>query len=213
MSKNIRTRGIIIAIITLGCIVILFGPWNRPKGYKRTPSDFFSPAKLRQNLGENIRLGLDLRGGTHLVMQVQADEYIGAITEGNRQKAISELKKDNIPFTDIKVVANGLLVVETPDTSKQTEIKDKLLPLFGSDVWEAVTSTTPASVSFRLSNPAADQFKREATEQAKTIIEQRIDQFGVAEPTIQLHGRQENHQILVQMPGVDNPERVKELSK
>jgi preprotein translocase subunit SecD len=213
MKKNIRTRSIIIGIITIVTFAILLGPWNKPKGYQRGASDFFNPAKLKQNLSENIRLGLDLRGGTHLVMQVQAEEYIGSMTEGNRQKAVAELKKDNIPYNDVKVPANGLLVVETADTSKHTEIKEKLLPLFGSDVWEATTSASPPSVSFRLNSSAADQFRREATEQAKTIIEQRIDQFGVAEPTIQLHGRQENHQILVQMPGVDNPERVKELIK
>jgi preprotein translocase subunit SecD len=213
MSRNIRTRGIIIGVITLGSLILLFGPWNKPKGYSRSARDFYSPAMLRQNLAENIRLGLDLRGGTHLVMQVQADEYIGSITENNRQQAVSELKKANIPYTDVKVAANGLLVVETPDASKHTEIKDKLLLIFGSDAWEATTSATPPSVSFRLNNSAADFYRRQATEQAKRIIEQRIDQFGVAEPTIQLYGREENHQILVQMPGVDDPQRVKELIK
>jgi preprotein translocase subunit SecD len=213
MSRNIRTRGIIILVIILGSLIMLFGPWNKPKGYSRSASDFFRPARLKQNLAENIRLGLDLRGGTHLVMQVQVDEYIGSITENNRQKAVFELKKADIPYTDVKVAANGLLMVETPDASRHTEIKDKLLPLFGSGDWEATTNATPPSVSFKLNNSAADFYKREATEQAKRIIEQRIDQFGVAEPTIQLYGRQENHQILVQMPGVDDPERVKELLK
>ncbi len=213
MGKNIRTRTLAIVIVTLSCFVILFGPWHKPKEYKRQAADFFRPAKLKQNLSENIRLGLDLRGGTHLLMQVKADEYIGSITESNRQKAVDELRKENIPFKDVKVVANGLLVVETPDASRQTEIKDKLLPRFGSDIWEVTQSDSPPTVSFKLINSAADLFRREATDQAKRIIEQRIDQFGVAEPTIQLHGRQENHQILVQMPGVDNPERVKELLK
>jgi preprotein translocase subunit SecD len=213
VGKNIRTRAIIIGVITLGSLIIMFGPWNKPKGSGRSARDFFSPARLKQNLTENIRLGLDLRGGTHLVMQVQADEYIGGITEGNRQKAVSELKKASIPYTDVKVAANGLLVVETPDAGKHTEIKDKLLPLFGSSDWEATTSATPPAVSFKLNNSAADFYRREATEQAKRIIEQRIDQFGVAEPTSQLYGRQESHQILVQMPGVDDPERVKELLK
>src|SRR5262249_30002624 len=58
-----------------------------------------------------------------------------------------------------------------------------------------------------------NRIRKEATEQAKTIIEQRINNFGVAEATVQLHGREENHQILVQMPGIDDPERVKELIK
>jgi preprotein translocase subunit SecD len=213
MSRNLRTRAIVIVVAILLCLIALFAPWNKPKGYARSAGDFFKPSNLRQNLSENIRLGLDLRGGTHLVMQVQADEVIKAITDGNRQKAEEELKKASIQFNAAKVAANGLLVVETPDTSKHTEIREKLLPFFGSDAWEVTTSPSPATVSFKLTNAAANQFRREATEQAKVIIERRIDQFGVAEPTVQLHGREEDHQILVQMPGVDNPERVKELIK
>ncbi|QQS48161.1 MAG: protein translocase subunit SecD [Acidobacteriota bacterium] len=214
MIKNLRTRGIIIGVVTLVSLVFLFGPWNKEKNYVRSAADFYKPANLKKNLSENIRLGLDLRGGTHLVMQVQADDYIKAITEGNRQKAVDELKKAGIPYTDAKTPANGQLVIETANAEKHTEIRDRLLPIFGSDAWEVETSSgTPSSVSFTLLNSVADIFKREATDQAKTIIEQRINQFGVAEPTIQLHGREEDHQILLQMPGVDNPERVKELIK
>ncbi|MEY4167014.1 MAG: hypothetical protein RIR52_838 [Acidobacteriota bacterium] len=213
MKKTIRIRTYATLAVTLFCLLILFGPWAKQKEYKRSASDFFSPAKLRQNLTENIRLGLDLRGGTHLVLQVQADDYIKAITEGNRQKAVDELKKATIAFTDVKTPANGRIVVETQATDAHTQIREKLLPIFGSDIWDVSTSSSPASVTFNLNNSAADLFRREATDQAKTIIEQRIDAFGVAEPTIQLHGRVEDHQILVQMPGVDNPERVKELIK
>jgi preprotein translocase subunit SecD len=72
MSKNLRIRGIVIAAVTLVCLVVMFGPWNKPKGYSLTASDFFKPSNLRQNLSENINLGLDLKGGTHLVMQVKS---------------------------------------------------------------------------------------------------------------------------------------------
>jgi preprotein translocase subunit SecD len=65
----------------------MFGPWNKPKGYSLTASDFFKPSNLRQNLSENINLGLDLKGGTHLVMQVKVDDVIKAITEADREKA------------------------------------------------------------------------------------------------------------------------------
>ncbi|NBO65961.1 MAG: hypothetical protein EBU88_14155, partial [Acidobacteria bacterium] len=196
MKKSIRIRTYATLAVTLLCLVVLLGPWAKQKDYKRSVNDFFKPANLRQNLSENIRLGLDLRGGTHLVLQVQADDYIKAITEGNRQKAVDELKKASIAFTDVKTPTNGRIVVETAATDAHTQIREKLLPIFGSDIWDASTSTSPASVTFNLNNSAADLFRREATDQAKTIIEQRIDAFGVAEPTIQLHGRTEDHQIL-----------------
>src|SRR5215831_9987817 len=210
MNRNLRTRSIIITVLTALCLIVMFGPWHRAG---KSAGDFFKPSKLKENLAENIKLGLDLRGGTHLVLQVQADDAIKALTEGNVQKTDSKLKKANIPFTTVKSPTNGVVVVETPDTSKHSEIKDKILPYFGVSEWSATPSTSPATVTFSLNNAAANRIRREATDMAKTIIEQRINQFGVAEPTVQLHGREENHQILVQMPGVDNPERVKELIK
>src|SRR5262249_37727879 len=154
---------------------------------------------LKQNLSENINLGLDLKGGTHLVMQVKVDDVIKTITEGDREKAEEELKKAGIPYNAVKMPANGMVVVETPDASRHSEIREKILPFFGGDAWSVSTSASPATVTFSLNNSAADQFRREASEQAKIIIQQRVDQFGVAEPTIQRYGREENHQILVQM--------------
>ena len=53
----------------------------------------------------------------------------------------------------------------------------------------------------------------QATEQAQRIIDSRLNQFGVAEPLVQRHGAQSSHQILVQMPGIQDPERVKQLLK
>src|SRR6266508_2315545 len=209
MNRNLRTRSITTTVLTAMCLIIMFGPWHRTG---KSAGDFFKPSKLKENLAENIKLGLDLRGGTHLVMQVQADDAIKAITDGNVLKTDSELKKANIPFTAVKTPANGVVVVETPDASKHSEIRDKMLPYFGGESeWSVSTSTSPASVTFSLNSGAANRIRREATDQAKTIIEQRINQFGVTEPTVQLHGREEDHQILVQMPGIDDPERVKKL--
>ena len=101
------------------------------------------------------------------------------------------MKKNGIPFTAVKVPANGVVVIETPDTNKHSEIREKILPFFGSESWSVSTSANPASVTFTLNNSAADQIRRDASEQAKIIIEQRVDQFGVAEPTIQRYGREE----------------------
>src|SRR5215475_5069261 len=209
MNRNLRVRSIVIAAITALCLIIMFGPWHKAG---KSVSDFYKPSKLKENLSENIKLGLDLRGGTHLVMQVQADDAIKAITDGNVLKTDSELKKAGIPFTSVKSPVNGVVVVETPDTSKHSEIQSKMLPYFGGEAeWTVTTSSNPATVTFSLKSAAANRNRREATEQAKTIIEQRINQFGVTEPTVQMQGREENHQILVQMPGIDDPERVKRL--
>ena len=211
MNKSIRTRVIVIAVVTTACLVILFGPWNKPKGYARSAGDFFKPAKLKQNLSENIRLGLDLRGGTHLVMQVQADEAIKKLTDNNVEKGKEELKKASLQFTNVTSAAPGQILVENPNTGDHEKIKEQFFTFIPSDGWDVSTSGNPSSVTFKLTTRYANQLRKEATEQAKAIIEQRIDQFGVAEPTVQLTGREEDHRILLQMPGVDNPDRVKDL--
>jgi preprotein translocase subunit SecD len=211
MNKNLRTRSIVIAVVTVVSLILMFGPFNKPEDYKLTAADFFRPARLKQNLSENIRLGLDLKGGTHLVLQVQADDAIRAITEGNQQKAIDILKKKNIAYTDVKVPSNGEVVVETSDDKAHSQIRDELLKDFGSFDWDATTRGN--LLVFRLKTRSADEIRKQTTEQVKNIVEQRINAFGVAEPTVQLRGREEDHQILVQMPGVDDPDRVKELIK
>src|SRR5262249_2574691 len=175
MNRNLRTRSIIITVLTALCLIVMFGPWHRTG---KSAGDFFKPSKLKENLAENIKLGLDLRGGTHLVLQVQADDAIKALTEGNVQKTDSELKRANIPFPSGKARPTGVGVLETPETSKPSEIRDKTLPYFGVSEWSVTTSTSPASVTFSLNSAAANRIRREATDQAKTIIEQRINQFG-----------------------------------
>jgi preprotein translocase subunit SecD len=211
MNKNLRTRSIVIAVVTVVSLILMFGPFNKPEDYKLTAADFFRPSRLKQNLSENIRLGLDLKGGTHLVLQVQADDAIRAITEGNQQKAIDILKKKNIAYTDVKVPSNGEVVVETADDKTHSQIREELLKDFGSFDWDATARGN--SIVFRLKTASADEIRKQTTEQVKNIVEQRINAFGVAEPTVQLRGREEDHQILVQMPGVDDPDRVKELIK
>ena len=208
MNKPLRTRAIFIGIVTLACAILMLGPWNKPKGAVRTASDF-SPISWKKNFNENIRLGLDLKGGTHLVLQVQADEFMKTLTETERQKTEELLKKENIAVTSVKAPTSGQIMVETADASKLGDIKTKITnQILGPD-WSS--SSSGNNVTFTLTKSASDFLKNQAAEQAKLIIEQRVNAFGVAEPTIQRQGRDEDYQILVQMPGIDDPERVKDL--
>lgn len=208
MKKNLRFRGIVIALVTLISLGLLYGPINKPNNYTYTLSDFYKPSKLKQNLSENIKLGLDLKGGTHLVLQVQAEEVLKTLTENEVAKATEILKQANIPVTAVKYVTNGQISIEATDVSKLSAIQDKLKNEF-VNTWAVSTSSNV--VTYTINASYADELRRTATTQAMTIIEQRINLFGVAEPTIQLQGRPEDHRILVQMPGVDNPDRVKQL--
>ncbi len=202
MRKNLLSRAIAILAVAVVCLYLIFIGWRRP-----TLADFSSVTRLKQNMANNVKLGLDLKGGSHLLMQVQADEVVGQYAKNNADTAKSILAKDGITVTDAKVIDNGQISVTIADGARLAEARDKLLADFGKEEWDARISGS--TLLFSAKEIAADVWREKAVEQAMNIIENRINAFGVAEPTIQRYGSQKSYQILLQLPGVDDPERVK----
>lgn len=201
MQRKIRTRTLIILIVTIGSLVIIFRPHHKP-----TLKDLTSWSQIKQNLSENIHLGLDLRGGSHLVMQVQVNDALRKRTENNAEVATAKLKEKNLPFTDVKAEGINTVVVTVPDSTKNADIVRELENNFGAG-WNV--TDRGSSVVAVLDEATANQLRNSDTELAKQIIDNRVNAFGVTEPTIQRHGGEGTYQILIQMPGVDDPERVK----
>jgi len=201
MQKKISTRAIIILIVTIAGIVVVFRPHHKP-----TARDFTSWSQIKSNLADNIHLGLDLKGGSHLVLQVQTDEVIRKITQQNVESAKNKLKEKNFPFNEVKDEGVGRIVVSVPDNTHNSDIVSELRSDFGQD-W--TIDERGNSIIATLDDAKQNDLRERATDQAKAIIENRVNAFGVTEPTIQRHGGQGTYQILVQMPGVDDPERVK----
>lgn len=201
MQSKIRNRVIIILIVSIAGIAVVFKPHHKP-----TIRDFTNWSQIKQNLSENIHLGLDLRGGSHLVMQVQTDEVIQKITQRNAEEARNKLQAKNLPFADIDGNTSGKVIVNVPDSTKNSDIVRELESDFGSD-WHVDEKGN--SVIATLDDTAQKNLRDRATEQAKAIIENRVNAFGVTEPTIQRQGGEGTYQIVIQMPGVDDPERIK----
>jgi preprotein translocase subunit SecD len=200
MQSKIRNRVIIILIVTIAGLAVVFKPHHKP-----TVRDFTNWSQIKTNLSENIHLGLDLRGGSHLVMQVQTDEVIQKITRQNADIARAKLQ-ENLPFTEVNGDTPGKVMVNVPDSSKNSDIVRELEADFGGD-WKV--DEKGGSITASMEETAQNQFREKATEQAKAIIENRVNAFGVTEPTIQRQGGEGTYQIVIQMPGVDDPERVK----
>lgn len=201
MGKKIRTRTLIILLVTLAGLALIFKPHH-----KLTAQDFISWTQIKQNLAENIHLGLDLKGGSHLVMQVQVDEAILKRTQQQVEVASTKLKEKSLPVTDIKAEAPGRVVVTVPDNTKNADIVRELENDFGS-TWSVRDNGT--SITATLDEGTANQFRNSDTDLAKQIIENRVNAFGVTEPLVARQGGEGTYQILIQMPGVDDPERVK----
>lgn len=214
MLKNIRQRAIVILIVTVLSVLLIFFPRATDEtGRKRTSGeklrDFTSWTATKANLASHIKLGLDLKGGSHLVMQVQTEDVIKTLTDNNVREAEEQLKKAAIPVKAVTTPANGQVNVELVDNARKDEAKTKLENAFGPE-WE-VSSPTANTLVFQMTSVAADQRRNQAVNQAIEIIEGRVNALGVAEPTIQRHGGERAYQILLQLPGVDDPERVKNL--
>ena len=201
MQSKIRNRAIIILIVSIAGLAIVFKPHHKP-GIK----DFTSWSQIKQNLSENIHLGLDLRGGSHLVLQVQTDEVIQKITQRNAEVARAKLQEKNLAFATVNGDTPGRVVVDVPDTTKNSDIVRELEADLGSD-WSVGEKGN--SIVASLSETKQNELREKATQQAMAIIDLRVNAFGVTEPTIQRQGGEGTYQIVIQMPGVDDPERIK----
>lgn len=216
MQKNLYQRAVFISVVTLlSLLLIVFPRTVDEKGRKRTAGemvrDFTSWSAIKANVASHIKLGLDLKGGSHLVMQVQVDDVIKQLTDNGVASVQDALTKAGLPVKSVTSPVAGEIVVELNDGSRLSEAKDKAQSNLGPE-W-AVLRSGGSSVAFQMTTADADRRKNQAVEQAMTIIENRVNAFGVAEPTIQRHGAEKAYQILLQLPGIDNPERVKDTIK
>ena len=200
MNKNLGWKlGITVGIL----LVFLFGIVGLPKD--------FSYKGLLASIQDRIHLGLDLKGGTHLILQVQVNDAINADSNHAIDRLKEDLRNRKINYTEItkpdpvnapdRVVLKG---VPPESRSDLMSIVNERLPEFD------VSSGTENTFQLTMKQQAANDIKSRAVTQAIETIRNRIDQLGVSEPIIQEHGLGQ-YQILVQLPGVDDPARVKEI--
>jgi preprotein translocase subunit SecD len=192
-------------------LLAIFWPGRAP-----TRNDF-TAAGVNGILRQNINLGLDLRGGSHLVMQVQVHDYLDRLTR-NVYQGVEQAARD-LGY-DLKEVRPEIsrdeyrVVAVVNDRAKIQEIREQLprrVNDFDPSAW--TSSASGDTITWELTDAAKAALGNRATEEALKIIDTRINALGVTEPTLQSHGATNLHQILLQMPGIDDPERIKQLLK
>jgi len=153
---------------------------------------------------KQISLGLDLQGGSHLLLEVKVDVVIAERLEALVDSIRTELRKENIAYSNLGSDGHvGRVTIKNPnDIEKAYSLINPIDSGF-------VTETSDNGlVTVTMSEQALSQRRISAVEQSIEIVRRRIDETGVREPTIV---RQGEDRILVQLPGVDDPERVKRL--
>jgi len=153
-----------------------------------------------------IKRGLDLKGGIHLVLQVVTDDSINMETDQEVARLEELLKKNSITYQKVTKEGLGRIAVQGVLADQEAKTRD-LFDEYTRD-WDYRFTADRAHMTLK---PLVVQFLRDqSVVQAKQTIDNRINTYGVAEPLIQ---RQGADKIVVELPGVDDPDRVKELIK
>jgi preprotein translocase subunit SecD len=200
MNKNLLWQLVLIVGVLL---VFLFGIFGIPQT--------ISGQGLLTAMTNRIHLGLDLRGGTHLILQVQVNDAINVDSDNAVEVLKEQLNKRKVAFADVskpdpqnnpdKIVLKGVPAESRKDL---LDIANDRLPEYN------LTSAADNSWTLAMKPQILTDLKNKAVTQAIETIRNRIDSLGVSEPTIQEHGLGQ-YQILVQLPGVDDPARVKDI--
>ena len=153
---------------------------------------------------QQLNLGLDLQGGSHLLLEVEVSVVVKERLEALVDEARVALRGARIGYKGLGASATGVsLRLVDPAT-----IADAKALLADVDPNATITATEDGAVSIVLNEVALNAIRDSAITQSLEIVRRRIDETGTREPTIQRQGRE---RILVQLPGVDDPDRIKRL--
>ncbi len=163
----------------------------------------------------HIVLGLDLQGGSHLLLEVDANAVRKERLQGIADEVLRVLRQARVPFTGRAVHGNSVEVRITRDSdietalSKLRELSQPLSGILGTSGQRSINITESGGlITLTPSDAAVTERIRQAVDQSIQIIERRVNELGLVEPTIQREGLD---RILVQVPGLQDPSRLKEI--
>jgi preprotein translocase subunit SecD len=195
MSKSIKMRGLLILVclfLALASLAPTFFHGKLPDWWNRA----FDP----------IHLGLDLQGGMHLVLGVDADKAVESRIDSIVDQVESLLGEKDIIFKRVDSLPGERLAVTVYDQTTGYQVDALISEDFPT--LEPMTLTDEGGYvqkNYRLSDREVANIKDYAVRQALETLRNRVDQFGVSEPTLQ---RQSGNRILIQLPGVKDPQRA-----
>jgi preprotein translocase subunit SecD len=200
MNKNFLWKFVLI-VGTL--LFFLFGIFGKPSSFSRQG--------LLDALADHIHLGLDLKGGTHLILQVQVNDAVNVVAQNAVEVLKEQMRTRKIDYTDVsqsdpqnnpdQIALKG---VQPSARGDLLDIVHERLPDYD------ITGGAQNTWTLAMKPASLNELKDKAVTQAIDTIRNRIDALGVSEPTIEPHGMGQ-YQILVQLPGIDDSGRVKDI--
>jgi preprotein translocase subunit SecD len=190
-----RWQIILILVVLLGGLVLAFPNLLTRKTADELPS--WVPH-------QQVNLGLDLQGGSYLLLEVDIEGVVREQMENLVDSIRLGLRQAKIGYRDLGV--SGEAVVFTLRDPSKSEEAHKIVRGFGNDL--LISASDAGEFQVRFTDQALAQRRNSVIEQSIEVVRRRIDETGTREPSIQ---RQGDRRILIQLPGVRDPERIKAL--
>jgi len=192
IRKELRVRATLYGSFLIACLVALWPPYARGG----------EPGK--------VRLGLDLQGGIHLVLQVVTDDALNATVDDAVQTARDQCSKKGIVFSGAQRASTTSFSIDGVEPARVKDARDVLKDFF-RDGWE-IREPGEGRFLVQMTDRYVRDIKDRTVKEAIKTLERRVNELGVAEPVIAEHGDQ-GDQILVQLPGVSDVEQAKRVIK
>lgn len=199
MNQNLKWKAIFILIVVLICFYGLFGLPTFPTSW----------SQLVDNFSGRMQLGLDLRGGSHLVLQVQVQEAIGTHCDQTHDELIDQLHKQDITVGEVDRLSNTQILVKNV-TPAQTGAFQSLVQDQFPDFSVGPAAGEQSGFLLTMKPTVVSDIEQRTMDQSLDTIRRRISGLGLKEPNVAPTGRGQD-EILVELPGEGDPTRAKQV--
>jgi len=199
MNSNLKWKAIFIVAVILICIVGLVGIPDAPK----------SLSVLKSNFANRIKLGLDLQGGTHLILQVQVQEAVSQETDQILDHLKTALQDKAIRYDELRKVGDTQILVHNIASEQAGTARNLISDQYPD--WDI--SPAPGEASgylLTMKQSHIVDIQQRTMDQAEETIRRRIDALGLTEPLVAPYGQGDN-EIIVELPGEGDPNRAKSV--
>jgi len=199
MNSNLKWKAVFILAVIVICIFGLVGIPDTPT----------SLSAMKSNFSDRIKLGLDLQGGTHLILQVQVQEAVSQETDQVLDHLKTQFQDKAIRYDELRKLSDTQILVHNIASEQAGTARNLISDQFPD--WDIAPAPGEASGYLLTMKPSRiSSIRQQTMDQAEETIRRRIDALGLTEPLVAPYGQGDN-EIIVELPGEGDPNRAKSV--